>query len=148
MTKRLDEWERQCPSKRIVLRGSWPPCTSGGDEDGSQYVNGAVSMLRGTIKPGKAVEYPRRIEELEDVASNSLHLNPEFMNPEGAGSQMAASRRKPSKVERKPCIDCKKTHREIFTFKRVTSGELKGKEWESVVQPIIEKWGAFVAEYV
>ncbi|KAG8742379.1 hypothetical protein FRC10_001601 [Ceratobasidium sp. 414] len=62
MIKRLDQWEKQCPSEPMVLRGSWPSCTPGDDEGGNQYVNGAVSTLRGTIKPGKAVTYPRRIE--------------------------------------------------------------------------------------
>jgi len=39
-------------------------------------------------------------------------------------------------------------HKEIFEFKRVERGQYKGKEWESIVQPVIEKWGAFVEAYV
>jgi hypothetical protein len=39
-------------------------------------------------------------------------------------------------------------HKEIFTLERATSGKVKGREWESVVQPIIEKWGGFVTAYV
>ncbi|KAG9090798.1 hypothetical protein FRC06_000872, partial [Ceratobasidium sp. 370] len=133
--KRLNEWEGQY------------------DERGNQYVNGAVSLLKGTFKPGEAVKYPRRIEklihmELEDVAANSLHLNPEFMYSEEPGDRTTASRRKSSKIERKSCIDCGAVHREIFAFKRITSGKLKGKEWESIVKPIMEKWGSFVAEYL
>jgi hypothetical protein len=34
------------------------------------------------------------------------------------------------------------THKEIFAFTRIESG----KEWESVVRPVIEKWSKFVAE--
>ena len=32
-------------------------------------------------------------------------------------------------------------HREIFTLTRVDEGRYKGKEWDSIVKPIIEKWG-------
>ncbi|ELU43908.1 t5orf172 domain-containing protein [Rhizoctonia solani AG-1 IA] len=74
-----------------------------------------------------------------------------------------------SKLVKKPCPDCElrttdrldpircslvtptvggAVHKEIFTLGRVTSGKMKGREWEDVVQPIIEKWGKFVTEYV
>lgn len=39
-------------------------------------------------------------------------------------------------------------HKEIFAFTRVKSGSLMGKEWESVVKPVIEKWGLFVETYM
>jgi hypothetical protein len=35
-----------------------------------------------------------------------------------------------------------KVHKEIFTFAKAT-GKNKGKEWDNVVKPIIEKWGNF-----
>jgi hypothetical protein len=39
-------------------------------------------------------------------------------------------------------------HKEIFEFRRVEKGRYKGKEWESIVKPVIEKWGGFVEGYV
>jgi hypothetical protein len=38
-------------------------------------------------------------------------------------------------------------HREIFAFPRPGEGLYKGREWELLVQPVIEKWGRFVSEY-
>ncbi|KAG8699132.1 hypothetical protein FRC08_005490 [Ceratobasidium sp. 394] len=168
--KRLEEWQKQCPSKKMVFRGSWPPTTTGSGEDDSRHVDGTISLLTGKIKPGKAVKYHKRIEgeghgsanmaaltgsylelvhtELEGIAAGSLHLSPEFMDLTETSGQTTTSLKKPSKVKREKCSDCGKKHREIFPLARITSGKLKGKEWESVVKQIIEKWGSFVAEYV
>lgn len=39
-------------------------------------------------------------------------------------------------------------HKEIFSFKRVKSGRYVNKEWELIVQPVIQKWGDFVRDHV
>lgn len=39
-------------------------------------------------------------------------------------------------------------HKEIFTFTRIERGRYKGKEWEAIVKPMIEKWGEFVNKHV
>jgi hypothetical protein len=39
-------------------------------------------------------------------------------------------------------------HQEIFSFERVAEGRYKGKEWEEIVKPVIEKWGGFVEGYL
>ena len=39
-------------------------------------------------------------------------------------------------------------HKEIFEFKRPKKGRYKGKEWELLVKPIIEKWGDYVENYL
>lgn len=39
-------------------------------------------------------------------------------------------------------------HKEIFSFERATKGRYKGKEWEIIVKPVIEKWGGFVEAYL
>jgi hypothetical protein len=39
-------------------------------------------------------------------------------------------------------------HQEIFSFERVTGGRYKGKEWEDIVKPVIEKWGGFIEAYL
>ncbi|KAG8973063.1 hypothetical protein FRB90_010025 [Tulasnella sp. 427] len=35
-------------------------------------------------------------------------------------------------------------HKEIFTFIRPTSGPYKSKEWERIVQPVLDRWGTFI----
>lgn len=60
MNKRLDEWERQCKSRELVLRGWWPAAVS--DDGAYGSVNGAVSMLKGTVKPGPPGRYSHRLE--------------------------------------------------------------------------------------
>lgn len=40
-----------------------------------------------------------------------------------------------------------KYHTEIFSFRRPENGKYKGREWELIVKPVIEKWGKFVKEH-
>ena len=66
--------------------------------------------------------------------------------------------------ERTPCIDCESSHvlpvsfdgtlfagghvhEEVFTFRRLP-GDQCGFEWELLVVPVIEAWGAYVCELV
>lgn len=46
------------------------------------------------------------------------------------------------------CLAGGQKHQEIFTFQRPTEGELKGREYELVIRPIIEKWVQFVQEHM
>lgn len=39
-------------------------------------------------------------------------------------------------------------HKEIFSFTRIPKGKLKGREWDGVVQPVIERWGKFVEDFM
>lgn len=39
-------------------------------------------------------------------------------------------------------------HKEIFSFVRAKKGTYKDKEWDLIVKPVIEKWGAFVEAYL
>ncbi|KAF8610511.1 hypothetical protein BDV93DRAFT_431466 [Ceratobasidium sp. AG-I] len=156
LVKRLDEWGKQCVSREVILRGWWPGTVEDNDQDSSNSVNGSVSLMKGRIKPGDKGKYCHRLErlihlELSDVALNSTHLTPGFTKKTATATSSVTSPSKPppaSKLTGKPCPDCSAVHKEIFTFERATSGKIKGREWESVVQPIIEKWGAFVTEYV
>ncbi|KAG8684214.1 hypothetical protein FRC09_015542, partial [Ceratobasidium sp. 395] len=126
------------------------------DQDNNDSVNGSVSLLKGKINPGEPGKYCHRLErlihlELSDVALNGVHLTPVFTKSAKAKSTAAATPPTPSKtvkIAKKPCPDCGAVHKEIFTLERATSGKIKGREWEKVVQPIIEKWGSFVKEYV
>ncbi|KAG8728972.1 hypothetical protein FRC11_009796 [Ceratobasidium sp. 423] len=156
LVKRLDEWSKQCVSREVIIRGWWPGTIEDNDQDDSAN---SVSLLKGRINPGEKGKYCHRLErlihlELSDVALNSTHLTPEF-NKKAPGKKAKAdsnssSSKAPSasKLVKKPCPDCGAVHKEIFTLERVVSGKMKGREWENVVQPIIEKWGKFVTEYV
>lgn len=39
-------------------------------------------------------------------------------------------------------------HKEIFEFQRFGKGKFKGKEWEQIVKPVVERWGRFVDLYL
>ncbi|QRV86156.1 hypothetical protein RhiJN_14174 [Ceratobasidium sp. AG-Ba] len=158
LVKRLDEWGKQCVSREVILRGWWPGTVEDNDQDNNNSVNGSVSLLKGRINPGEPGKYCHRLErlihlELSDVALNNVHLTPEFSKSKKAKSKSTPASPPPSssksaKITKKPCPDCGAVHKEIFTLERATSGKLKDREWEAVVQPIIEKWGSFVKEYV
>ncbi|KAI0350219.1 hypothetical protein OH77DRAFT_1413411 [Trametes cingulata] len=136
LTKRLAEWDKQCQSKQTHLRGFWPM-----SKDAA-----ANGMMRGRVQVGEPGPYCHRVErlvhlELADLALNAPYLEPGFPNVKadfGNGSRRAA---------RRPCPDCGVMHKEIFTFPRAT-GRYKGKEWDDIVRPVIEKWGGFVETYM
>ncbi|KAG9125416.1 hypothetical protein FRC07_007691 [Ceratobasidium sp. 392] len=132
VARRLREWRGQCPSKKIVFRGCWP-----GDVESDKFY-GQDGKLIGTIVPAKPTNYPRLIErlvhlELKEVAAKSLHLPLELRGPVKG-------------MSKEPCLDCGKQHAEIFSFKRATTGQLKGNEFECVVLPVIIYWGVFVSK--
>ncbi|KAG8746361.1 hypothetical protein FRC12_014306 [Ceratobasidium sp. 428] len=132
--QRLSQWQRQCPSKEIKLRGGWPSTLK------TEYVNQTTGEYVESIRFENPTKYPHRVEqlvhlELEDVALHSLHLKPEHRRP--AASCPSMSRR---------CLDCGRLHREIFSFKRFTEPGLKGCEFDKVVLPVIEHWGRFVSQ--
>ncbi|OJT10886.1 hypothetical protein TRAPUB_12602 [Trametes pubescens] len=137
LTKRLAEWDKQCQSKQTHLRGFWPMSKDAAD-------NG---MMRGRVQVGDPGPYCHRVErlvhlELADIALNAPYLDPKFPNIKadmGNGNGRTPVRG--------PCPDCGVVHKEIFTFPRAT-GRYKGKEWEDIVRPVIEKWGGFVETYV
>ncbi|EJU05859.1 hypothetical protein DACRYDRAFT_113884, partial [Dacryopinax primogenitus] len=162
---RLGEWGRQC-GKEVVLRGLWPPAA--GEREGNP------SLMRGRLKPGEKAPCVHRLErlihlELADVSLYSTHLRVDFFPstrvvPSGTTTPARGTRSKasgtpakgslpssPASASKNPlrrpltaCPECGKLHREIFTFDRVGSGRAKGREWEEIVRPVIDKWGRFV----
>ncbi|EMD34427.1 hypothetical protein CERSUDRAFT_117298 [Gelatoporia subvermispora B] len=139
LNKRLDEWSKQCGSKEQVLRGWWPGTV--------EADNG--SHLRGRVLPGDPGLWCHRVErlvhlELADLALNAPYLEPEFPNVPAEGRDSTS----PARPRRKPCSDCGAMHKEIFSFPRPESGRYKDQVWELIVQPVIDKWGGFVAGYM
>ncbi|KAG8946455.1 hypothetical protein FRC04_011631 [Tulasnella sp. 424] len=78
-------------------------------------------------------------DEFDDSSSGSNGSN----GSTGSGGKKGKAK-SPKMVVRKPCKDCGQVHKEIFTFIRPTSGPYKNKEWERIVQPVMERWGTFI----
>jgi len=112
--------------------------------------------MRSHIKPGEPGPCCHRLERLVHLELADLVLYAPYLKSHLSTAQAVSEDVSPSKVKkspskgprRKPCEDCGTTHKEIFRFKRPTKGSYKGKEWELLVKPVIEKWGAFVEHYV
>ena len=150
----MDQWGKQCGSKEQILRGFWP---------GGMGKEGVP--MKGLVQAGPKGPWCHRLErlvhiELADLATSVLYLEAGFPNVEASKEVDTGSKR-----DVKKCPDCKyfspewlacsyreqkgsTKHKEIFSFERATKGRYKGKEWESIVKPVIEKWGGFVEVYL
>ena len=149
MNRRTTEHFHNCPSGKPLLLDYYPRLASASQAE--------LSLAQ--IKPGVKVPFADMLEELihiklADIAANAL--------PSGAilsGQRLGVNRRRP------PCVDCEWTssascflptplsfpgghvHEEIFTFRRLP-GAQRRYEWELLVLPVIELWGAYVHELV
>jgi len=149
LNKRLGQWGKQCSSKEQILRGWWPGTVE--DDDGT-----GGSLLKGNIKPGKPGPFCHRAErlvhiELADLSLHAPYLNPDWPNNTSDPSPSVGAANSPKKTTTKDsettCLDCGVVHKEIFTFPRPGTGRYKGREWDLIVKPVIEKWGRFLEEY-
>ncbi|KAF8654147.1 hypothetical protein AX16_003676 [Volvariella volvacea WC 439] len=139
LVKRIDQWGKQCGSKEQILRG-WYPGTVEDGQDSSD-----VSLMKGRVKAGEKAAWCHRLErlihiELTDLAANSTHLNPGWPRPRMTDDDADKRSSGTSIGNNKPCADCGAMHKEIFEFKRWEKGKNKGKEWELIVRPVIERW--------
>ncbi|KIY48339.1 hypothetical protein FISHEDRAFT_43462 [Fistulina hepatica ATCC 64428] len=152
LVKRVDQWNKQCASKEQVLRG-WYPGTVDPDDD----ADGGDSRMRGRARAGPKGPLCHRLErlihlELADLAVSGVYLNPRWPRVQ-APPGTASGANGIGNGGTKPCVDCEcfsclSLHKEIFEFQRITSGRNKGREFEAIVQPVIEKWSKFVETYV
>lgn len=166
LIKRIDEWGKQCGSKEQVLRGFYPGVVEDG-LDGDD-AGGTFSLMKGRVRPGEKTSCCHRLErlihlELNDLVTREVHLQPGWPSPPAADG--AKSPKKAAKKDK--CADCEsplssadvflnlmllfwfclpggQTHKEIFEFTRFAGGRYKNKEFDSIVRPVIEKWGGFV----
>jgi hypothetical protein len=115
-------------------------------------------------KQGPADPLAKQLErlvliEMEDLATNAPYLHPNFpdidysdVQPQSKPASEACSKCKlysiPSRVESAEAHEILGTteHREIFSFRRF-EGDLYGKEWDSIIEPVIRKWGLFLTKY-
>ncbi|KZP32513.1 hypothetical protein FIBSPDRAFT_774423 [Athelia psychrophila] len=163
LVKRIDQWGKQCGSKEQILRGWWPGVIEDADNSaGIIDLTVGASLMKGRVKAGEKGPLVHRLErlvhlELGDLAVNAPYLQPDYLktkidtNDNGAGTPTKKAPASPSAMRRlkeKPCLDCGQLHKEIFSMTRVEQGPYKSKEWELIVKPVVEKWGAFVSEFV
>ncbi|KAF9567562.1 hypothetical protein CPC08DRAFT_626509 [Agrocybe pediades] len=151
LVKRIDQWGKQCGSKEPILRGRYPPLANDGQ---------ATSLMKGVVKAGEKSKWCHRLErlihlELSDLVSSAVYLNPAWPNIDlsgtstPSGKQPSSSKLGSSKeLTIKRCADCGSLHKEIFEFQRWKTGPNKGKEWDLLVKPIIERWGQFIEIYL
>ncbi|KXN82512.1 hypothetical protein AN958_02363 [Leucoagaricus sp. SymC.cos] len=149
LVKRIDQWGKQCGSKEQVLRGFYP----GNVEEVES------SLMKGRVQAGpEKAAWCHRLErlvhiELADLVSSCVYLEPgwpRIQTPPSSPSATPTTGRGRSKSNvtgngnTKPCPDCSNMHKEIFEFKRWEKGKNKGKEWELIIKPVVERWGRFV----
>ncbi|GJJ12248.1 hypothetical protein Clacol_006489 [Clathrus columnatus] len=152
LVRRLDQWSKQCTSKEVVLRGWWPGTVESESSDDT-------SLLKGKIKAGEKGPFCHRLErlihiELADLSTYAPYLKPGFpkLTPDKADLPTSPGR-SPKPVKKtpqpnKPCLDCGTVHKEVFSFQKIERGPLRNGEWEKIVQPVVNKWGRFVSEYL
>ncbi|KLO10662.1 hypothetical protein SCHPADRAFT_832220 [Schizopora paradoxa] len=142
LTKRIDQWSKQCGSKEQTLRGWWP-----GLVDPSE-----TSLLKGRVVAGEKGANCHRLERLIHIELADLVLHQPHYNTANDDSDEESKTKKSKKARlvtpRGPCADCGTVHKEIFSFQRPKGGKYVGKEWEKLVKPVIERWGEFVELYV
>jgi len=99
--------------------------------------------------------------ELSDLVSSTIYLDSAWPNIDVAseaesatsisstGRTTSASKVSSAKdANLRRCPDCGSVHKEIFEFQRWKKGANKGREWDNLVKPVIERWGKFVEIYL
>ena len=89
--------------------------------------------------------------ELADLTCTCVYLGPSWPKIETdipSAVEVKASTSKGVNESPQPCVDCGSIHKEIFEFKKWKQGKNKGKEWDNLVKPVVERWGKFVELYV
>lgn len=105
VAKRIDEWNKQCGSKKQVLRAYFPEKEEGGGRN-------APSLMKGCVRPGKPGPWSHRLErlihlELKDLATTKVYLDPEWQAKPFAKDAPGALTPKIPPVKRVRCNDCK-----------------------------------------
>ncbi|KAF8201647.1 hypothetical protein BJ912DRAFT_1116826 [Pholiota molesta] len=142
-----NQWGKQCGSKEQVLRGFYPG-TVEPDEDGNEG-----SLMKGRVKAGEKGPWCHRLErlihlELADLVCTAVYLDPSWPSIDSPPSAEGAPNGSKDSNASSPCPDCGSIHKEIFEFKRWKHGKYRGKEWDQLVKPVIDRWGKFVELYV
>lgn len=170
LVKRMDQWDKQCGSKEQVLRGWWPGTVEDDDGGPTSLMKGRVKAgdkgplchrlerLVHLELADLAVNSPYLDPDFQTIAAKKKDKGKDKDVGGGTPSKKAIQA---IKLISSPCTDCMSLlciplchvclltggftggtiHKEIFSMDRVERGPYKGKEWESIVKPVIEKWG-------
>ncbi|KAG1748922.1 uncharacterized protein EDB91DRAFT_1047546, partial [Suillus paluster] len=141
--KRHADWKAQCRSYIKGVRGWWPETIKEREDDDEVSIQKLLeNNMEGVVGP-IVVQLERLVHiELQDLATHAPYLRPDFPDVRLSDVQRL-SEAAPIKV----CDDCKKKHKEIFSFRRVEKGKFFGREWEGIIKPVIRKWGSFLVNY-
>ncbi|EJF55618.1 hypothetical protein BD309DRAFT_1024170 [Dichomitus squalens] len=143
INRHYNEHLNTCPSLRYTILGYYPPRAS--PESATSPFALQTDLGVAHMKPTDTVPFSHRLEYLAhlvlaDVAANAPYLCTAWPTSDSAGLRLGVIQ------ERSPCTDCKHVHEEVFVFRRFP-GNLRGKEWELVIRPIIMKLALHVEFY-
>ncbi|PLW23264.1 hypothetical protein PCASD_16433 [Puccinia coronata f. sp. avenae] len=122
---RLGEWAKQCPSREPIVRGFFPaappaPSATASGSSSPCYLNGAQQCAP------HGARFHRKWERLVLLELAGW-----------AALQLPHDNTKTNSNRKLPCIDCGKTHTEIFL--------LPLGSYERLVSPLIERWQRWCA---
>ncbi len=86
--------------------------------------------------------------ELADLVSSCIYLAPSWPSVKVDAPSSTSESKSNDPKNATACPDCGSIHKEIFEFKRWKRGKYKGREWDQLVKPVVERWGKFVELYV
>jgi len=103
LTKRLDQWAKQCGTKERehIIRGWWP----GTVEDSGDVVVGN-SHLKGKVVAGEKGAYCHRLERLIHLELGDLVLSQQYLDP-AFPKVDAANVKKASVTTKQKCTECR-----------------------------------------
>lgn len=109
LTKRIDQWAKQCKSKEQVLRG-WYPGVVVPDDGSGPIADGAVTLMKGRVQAGEKGECCHRLErlihlELADLISSGVYLDSAWPNTT-VDAATTVTTKKATNPGNKKCSDC------------------------------------------
>ena len=107
LTKRLDQWDKQCGTKQRehIIRGWWPGTV---DDNGDVATNG--SHLNGKVIAGEKGAYCHRLERLIHLELGDLVLSQQYFDP-AFPKVVTADVKKTGGVMKKKCSECRLSHK-------------------------------------
>jgi hypothetical protein len=103
LTKRLDQWDKQCGTKQRehIVRGWWPGTV---DDSGDVATNG--SLLKGKVIAGEKGAYCHRLERLIHLELGDLVLSQQYLDPAFPKID-TANVKKTGVATKKKCAECR-----------------------------------------
>lgn len=102
LTKRLDQWDKQCGTKQRehIIRGWWPGTV---DDSGDAVTSGG--LLKGKVIAGEKGAYCHRLERLIHLELGDLVLSQQYLDPQFPKID-AANVKKTGVATKQKCTEC------------------------------------------